>query len=285
VGAGLALPGSLIAAGRRVDEHSWALLSDTHLDADRELISHDVNMVANFEAAAAAVCAHKRLPAAALICGDLAFTTGESGDYTTVEQLLRPMRAAGMPLYLTLGNHDNRDNFWAALTEAKAAMRPVTDHQTALVHSPRANWFILDSLEKTNSTPGLLGNEQCSWLARALDANNDKPALIVAHHNLYLTGDPQNGMKDSDRLLEIIRPRKQVKAYIFGHTHDWGIWPDQSGIHLVNLPPTAYVFTKGRPSGWVHASLERHGARLQLHSLDPHHPQAGQVAELKWRNG
>jgi Icc protein len=283
--AGLALPGNLFAAGRRVDEHSWALISDSHLAADREQISHDVNMAANFEAAATAVRSLKRLPAAALICGDLAFTTGEFGDYTTVEQLLRPLRATGMPLYLTLGNHDNRENFWVALTDAKAATRPVADHQTALVRSPRANWFILDSLEKTNSTPGLLGNEQLSWLARALDENKDKPALVVAHHNLNLTGDSKNAMKDSDRLLEIIRPRKQVKAYIFGHTHDWGIWPDQSGIHFVNLPPTAYVFTQGRPSGWVQASLERHGVRLQLHSLDPHHPQAGRVAELKWRAG
>ena len=26
-----------------------------------------------------------------------------------------------------------------------------------------------------------------------------------------------------------------------------------SGIHLINLPPTAYVFEEGKPSGWVRA--------------------------------
>ena len=279
----MVLPGRLMAATRRVDEHSWALLSDTHLAADQQQVSHGVNMTANFQAATTGVCALKRLPAAALVCGDLAFTLGEPGDYTVVEQLLRPLRTAGLPLHLTLGNHDDRDHFWAALTDAKTAARPLADHQAGLVRSPRANWFILDSLEKTNSTPGLIGEEQRSWLARALDENQDKPALIFAHHNLSLTGDPKSAMKDSDQLLQIIRPRKQVKAYIFGHTHDWGTWEDVSGIHLVNLPPTAYVFTPGRPSGWVQASLERRGIRLELHCLDPRHPQAGQVVDLKWR--
>jgi len=113
---------------------------------------------------------------------------------------------------------------------------------------PARQLVVLDSLEATNSTPGLLGEEQRAWLARALDENSDKPALVVVHHNLTPPGDSNPSLKDSEQLLEIIRPRRHVKAYIFGHTHDWGIKQDASGIHLVNLPPTAYVFTEGKPA-------------------------------------
>jgi Icc protein len=284
-GAGLLLAPNLFAAGRKIDPHSWALLSDIHLAADREKVSRGTNMAKNFQAAVLGVCALKHTPCAALISGDLAFNTGESGDYALVTELLQPIREAGMPVHLTLGNHDDRSHFWDALTEAKAAVRPVADRQAVLLRSPRANWFVLDSLEKTNSTPGLLGDEQRAWLARALDENPDKPALVVVHHNSLLMGDAKLALKDSEQLFEIIRPRKQVKAYIFGHTHDWGTTQDVSGIHLVNLPPTAYVFTEGKPNGWVHATLERHGARLELHCLDHHHPAQGQVVKLKWRAG
>jgi Icc protein len=284
-GAGLLLGPDLFAASRKIDTHCWALISDIHLAADRQKIARGTNMADNFKAAVLEVCALKRTPSAVLISGDLAFNTGESGDYAVVTKMLQPLREAGMPVHLMLGNHDNRDHFWETLTEAKAAARPVVDRQTALLRCPRANWFVLDSLEKTNSTPGLLGDEQLAWLARALDENKDKPALVVVHHNSLFAGDPKLALKDSDQLFEIIRPRKQVKAYIFGHTHNWEIKQDVSGIHLVNLPPTAYVFTEGKPNGWVHATLQRHGARLELHCLDQHHPAQGQVVDLKWRAG
>ena len=40
-------------------------------------------------------------------------------------------------------------------------------------------------------------------------------------------------------------------AYIYGHTHNWKVESDTSGIHLINLPPVSYVFREGEPSGWV----------------------------------
>lgn len=91
------------------------------------------------------------------------------------------------------------------------------------------------------------------------------------------------GLKDTLALLEVIRPRKQVKAYIFGHTHHWNVEQDSSGIHLINLPPVGYVFREVEPSGWVHAQLEKSAMRLEFHSIDPKHKANGQVLELAWR--
>ena len=187
-----------------------------------------------------------------------------------------------MPVHLALGNHDHRERFWEALQAEKAASRPLADRQTALLSTPQTNWFVLDSLESTLSTPGLLGQEQLDWLAKALDANPDKPALILVHHNPGKIGSV-SGLRDTDALFAVIRPRKQVKAYIFGHTHVWHVQPDVSGIHLVNLPPVAYVFSEGEPAGWVHATTERKGMRLELRCIDPKHKAHGQVVKLNWR--
>jgi hypothetical protein len=91
------------------------------------------------------------------------------------------------------------------------------------------------------------------------------------------------GLRDTQELFEVIRPRRQVKAYIYGHTHTWKIEKDQSGLHLINLPPVAYVFHAGDPSGWVHATTREDGLKLQLHCLDKAHKLNGQVTELTWR--
>jgi 3',5'-cyclic AMP phosphodiesterase CpdA len=140
---------------------------------------------------------------------------------------------------------------------------------------------VLDSLDKTLSTPGVLGPEQLGWLAKTLDANPDKPALVMIHHNPGIAGNI--GLIDTVALFEVIRPRKQVKAYIYGHTHTWKVEQDNTGLHLINLPPVSYVFHEGDPAGWVHATLQKNGLRLELRCIDTAHPSHGQVHNLTWR--
>jgi Icc protein len=70
---------------------------------------------------------------------------------------------------------------------------------------------------------------------------------------------------------------------IYGHTHDWHLRQDKSGIHLINLPPTAYVFEEGKPSGWVRAALADDQMQIELRCVNPKHPQNGERKTLKWR--
>lgn len=280
-GTGLALSPGLLAVAKRTDPNSWALLSDIHLAADRGLVARGINMTDHFTTVSRELLALPKRPAGVFINGDCAYNSGQKGDYGQVANLLEPIRQGQMPVHLALGNHDNRDRFWEALQEEKAAQRPLADRQVALLSTPRTNWFMLDSLETTLSTPGLLGEEQLSWLARALDANPGKPALVLLHHNPGLSGNM--GLKDTAALFEVLRPRKQVKAYIFGHTHAWNVGQDESGIHLINLPSVAYVFSPGQPAGWVHATLERKGVQLELRCVDPLHKAHGQIVKLQWR--
>jgi len=280
-GAGLALSRDLFAATKKTDSDFWALLSDTHLAADHKQLGNGINMAEHFKQVSLDLLSLPKRPAGVFITGDCAFNRGEMGDYVTLTQMLEPMRKEGMPIHLALGNHDHRERFWQALQEEKAAKRPLADRQVALLSTRHANWFILDSLETTLSTPGLLCREQLDWLASALDANTEKPALVLVHHNPGLSGNL--GLKDTAAFFEIIRPRRQVKAYIYGHTHSWKVEKDRSGIHFINLPPVAYVFREGEPSGWVRATLQSDSMRLELRCLDIEHKAHGQIANLKWR--
>jgi 3',5'-cyclic AMP phosphodiesterase CpdA len=271
----------LLAAGRKTDPHSWALLADTHLAANRSQLGRGINMTDHFTTVSTELLALPQRPAGVFIAGDCAFNSGETGDYAVLAELLKPIRADQLPVHLALGNHDQREHFWQALEQEGTAKRPLKEKQAALISTARVNWFMLDSLEKTLSTPGLLGPDQLQWLAEALDANRRKPAIVLVHHNPGLNG--QMGLKDTLAFYQVIRPRKQVKAYIYGHTHKWTVEREESGMHLINLPPVAYIFREGDPAGWVHARVERDGMNLQLNCLDKAHPQHQQVVDLKWR--
>jgi len=281
-GTGMLLTPGLFAAPRRKDANAWVFFADPHIAGDAAKIARTINMAEHLTVACKEVVGLAQRPGGVFVVGDCAYNKGEPEDYQQFTGLLEPLRRAGLPLHLALGNHDQREPFRAALPPNETAKRPVADKQVALVKSANVNWFVLDSLETTLSTPGLLGDAQLAWLAKALDANRRKPAVVVLHHNPG-TLENVSGLKDTEALLEIIRPRQQVKAWIFGHTHVWRVRADSSGIHFVNLPPVAYIFHPGDPAGWVHATMRRDGMKLELRCLDASHPDHGQVVDLKWR--
>ena len=221
-------------------------------------------------------------PAGVFVMGDCAWNTGEAGDYSTFTSLMEPIRSAPLPVHLLLGNHDHRERFWAALEKEKAAKRPVKDRQVGLLKSARVNWFMLDSLETTNATRGLIGPQQLEWLGKTLDQNPRTPAIVLVHHNPD-SSEKSIGLKDTEDFLGVIRPRRHVKACLFGHTHNWGVTEDSSGIHLINLPPTGYLFTEGKPNGWVRAQVEADGMKLELRCIIQTRKDHGQLVNLKWR--
>ena len=72
------------------------------------------------------------------------------------------------------------------------------------------------------------------------------------------------GLKDTVAFFEAIRPRTQVKAFIFGHTHTWNIQRDTSGLHLVNL---TFLAVAGYPLNWAAGVLQWTLPALLLNTL------------------
>ena len=282
-GAGLLTFPSLRAAEGGADPDLWALLSDTHIAADRAAMKSGINMTDHLVAAVRGVGALASRPAGVFVNGDCAVLKGLTEDYATFTALITPLREAGLPLHLTLGNHDDRDIFWASLKNARPAAPALASRHVSIVEGARANWFLLDSLDEVNKTPGVLGDEQRAWLAKALDAHTAKPALVMVHHHPFTPGPGKvPGLTDTAELLAILLPRRHVKALFFGHTHTWR-FTEKDGLHLVNLPAVAYPFAATEATGWVDAKLTEKGASLTLHAHDTKNPAHGKVTELAWR--
>ncbi|NLT71773.1 MAG: hypothetical protein GXX91_13940 [Verrucomicrobiaceae bacterium] len=271
---------------------TWALLSDTHIDLDPAKISRQgVNMAENLRRVVAEVLAEKEPLSGVILNGDCAFNNGQAGDYTLLLDLFDPLAKAGIPLHFTLGNHDDREVFRDSLGKTAGSPALAAKH-CSLLETPLANLILLDSLRHVNKVEGEIGAEQLAWLGEILRAAPDKPAIVIAHH--YPQAPPSEtavegkksrvtGLVDTEPFLELLRTHRSVKAYLYGHSHNWRSKDGADGLHEVNLPPTAYVFDETRPNGWVRATLSAAGMALELRALDPAHPEHGKVTEFKWR--
>ena len=280
--AGIFYLPALAAARKPVTPNRFAMLADTHIRVDREELSRGLIGAPGISAAGhlqeniRQILAQPEQPVAAIICGDCAFLYGKPGDYAVLSELLLPLRKAGVPIYLILGNHDNRHAFWKAFPKQKVGIVPLTEEEKHLkvVSTPEVNLLLLDSLIKTNYEPGSLGDKQLQWVDQKLKTLKDKPLVFMAHHH-------PSDIKDYAKFLKIANSHPQAKAFFYGHLHEW--YQKQDGkIWEISLPASAYVFDDRQPSGWVDSQFHKDGVKLTLHTIDKKHPKQGEVVELAW---
>ncbi len=274
-----------------IDPHRFAFLSDTHIMANPTAVARGINMADHLRQVVAEIAAQTTKPGGVVVNGDLA-TDGSpptAGAYRYLAQLLLPLSNLGIPIHMTMGNCDRRSLFADTLTAMLPRTPPVAGRLVNVLKTERANFFLLDSLYNTERTvtEGDLGRKQIGWLTRALDNHVEKPAIVICHHNVNQPEAKSDtaqkgGLRDGAALVDALLPRKHVKAFIFGHTHEWRHW-ELDGIHFINLPTTAYIFDPDEPRGWVDVRLEKRGMSLMLESLDKTHPKHGEKFVLRWR--
>jgi Icc protein len=151
------------AADKMLSTESWVLFSDTHILTDPKAEARGVIMGDNLSRCANQVLKLGSKPFGVLVNGDCAYLKGEASDYSTFISLIDPLRDAGIPVHCTLGNHDDRKNFTAAMAGVQDP-RPVEGKHVSVLSSATMNWVLLDTLDQVNKTPGLLGDLQLAWL-------------------------------------------------------------------------------------------------------------------------
>jgi 3',5'-cyclic-AMP phosphodiesterase len=216
-------------------------------------------------------------PDGVILNGDAASREGLIADYQELKTLLEPVSRVA-PVYIGLGNHDHRGNFSAVFTSAPGVDAHVPDHHVVIIEESSLQFIVLDSLLYVNKAAGLLGKQQRAWLTDYLTTNSEKTTILFVHHTL---GDGDGELLDANRLFEIIRPHRQVKAIFYGHSHAWRISEEQ-GVKLINLPALGYNFSETQPVGWVDARFRRDGVDLILHAIAGNRAQDGQVSKILW---
>ncbi|MDF1754374.1 MAG: metallophosphoesterase [Verrucomicrobiales bacterium] len=265
----------------------YALMSDTHIDADPMKEARGAVMGDNLRAVVDEILKEPTKPEFALINGDCAYLKGLKEDYATLRPLVQPLLDAGVPVHLTMGNHDDRGPFFELFPEANADAETVKDRHITVIESKDANWILIDTLQIVNNVTGEIGQEQREWISATIDDLGDKPVILVGHH--YLQPMPEgateriSGLADTAEFMGILESKPQIKAYIYGHSHSYGFKEVSGGIHLINQPPVAYVFNQSRPNGWLRAELSGDSLSLKLNTLDKAHELSGDTKMLSWR--
>lgn len=261
-------------AAAEADLH-LALISDTHVPADKVNGHRGFNPWDNLRKIVPDIESAK--PQGVLLSGDAARLEGLPGDYEAVKELLAPL-AAKRPVYIGLGNHDDRANFAKAFPNPAGAAQAVKDKHIMVVEHPLLRIVILDSLLYVNKSAGLLGAAQRAWLSQFLAAHRDKPVMIFVHHTL---GENDGDLADAPRFFDILKPHRQVKAVFFGHSHVWEI-KERQGIQLINLPAVGYNFRDQDPVGWVEARFGAKQAELTLHAFAGNRAEDGKKFMVPW---
>jgi 3',5'-cyclic AMP phosphodiesterase CpdA len=263
------------AADASRGELHLALLSDTHVPGDRVNGHRGMNPWENLRVAAPQVAAAR--PQGVVICGDVARLDGRPEDYRELRALLEPV-AAVAPVYVGLGNHDDRRRFREAFADPPGRLAPVEKKHVTVVEHEAVRVVVLDSLLYVNQVAGLLGKGQREWLAAWLPTVADRPLVLFVHHP---PTDEDGDLLDGDRLLEILRVNRHVKALFHGHAHVWRMGR-RDGLHVVGLPALGYSFDDAQPVGWVDARLHPDGASLTLRAVAGNRAEDGKTTVLEW---
>lgn len=276
-GAAVLFAGCRTSAARTAagPELHLALLSDTHVPADRTEAYRGFKPWENLKAAAPQIVAAR--PEGVILCGDAARLEGKVEDYQEVRRLLEPV-AAVAPVYLGLGNHDDRANFRKVFAVPSGTLAEAGGKHITVIEHAAVRAIVLDSLLYVNQTAGLLGKAQREWLQNQLPKLSDRPVVLFVHHTL---GENDGELLDADKLFALVRPHRHVRAIFFGHSHVWALLRRER-LNLINLPAVGYNFNDQQPVGWVDARFRRDGVSLTLRALAGNRTDDGRTTFVAW---
>lgn len=148
-----------------------------------------------------------------LIVGDLT----HHGRIAQYERLKAALADAPIPVHLTLGNHDRRDEFREVFGGTGFAQESVDLHGLRLI--------LLDTLDgppyPEKHHAGRLCEDRLAWLETELAAS-EVPAILAFHHPPYDVGFPgMDAIKlmNADDLARVIETSGKVAHLINGHVH------------------------------------------------------------------
>jgi len=252
----------------------WAFLSDTHIAADPDNHYRGFYPYRNLQEITSQL--GYDLPEGLVVTGDLARLKGQPEAYANVKTLLTPL-VEKRPVYLGLGNHDNREDFFRTFGDSRGSGETVNNKHVVVADAGPVRLIILDTLLHINRMPGMLGWPQRAWLETYLRTCDDRPTILFLHHT------PKVDLLDTGRLFRIIGPMAKVKAVVHGHTHRFR-FSQYKGIHVVNVPAAGFNLGDSQPVGWMEAKLTSGGGEFLLHAMGGNRRLDGVTTKLAWRS-
>lgn len=183
-----------------------------------------------------------------LVSGDLS-ENAEDAEYEQVRELLASLE---VPLFVLPGNHDDRAALRRHFDVPGVGGEPV--RYAADLGGLR---LVVMDTTRPGEDPGVLDEEQLSWLDAELAAEPEAPTVIAMHHPPLVTGIPaldETGLPTEDRraLAAVVERHAQVRRIVAGHVHR-AITGELAGRAVLAAPST-----------YMQARLDLSSAALQI---------------------
>ncbi len=194
---------------------NFAHLSDTHLNHDgKEGFLHN-NTTDNLRKAFDRLQGLPQKMDFVVITGDVAHE-GDEEDYRFIRELLDEyQQKLGVPILVTLGNHDNRQAFYKGYLgiESDEPYKKSADIGGLRV-------IVLDSKVGVHDVGGTIGEAQLAWLREELKTPAERGTVIAFHHPPDHTVLPmdEHCLTNGVELLSAIEGT-DVIGILTGHTH------------------------------------------------------------------
>lgn len=190
----------------------FIVMSDLHLVGEGE-VSMTLDTAARLEQAVEAVNARYGDADFCILAGDLA-DHGEVGAYQRLQAIIARL---SVPIVITLGNHDDRPTFLSVFGNEHAAETGKVDK---VIDAKGYRVIILDSSEP-GRVDGVLTDLQIDWLRARLSEAQDRPVVVVLHHNanaLHIASDDIR-MKEPTAFIHALKTHPDIRQVIAGHVH------------------------------------------------------------------
>lgn len=235
-------------------------ISDPHVVEEGALAYGRIDTPLLLERCVRAIGTLPRVPDAIVATGDLT-EHGTGAEYGLLAELLAPL---AMPVFLLVGNHDDRD----ALRRAFAQHRYLSGEDGFVQYVVEDFPVRLVALDTV--VPGADGGALCArrlqWLERTLAASA-RPTIVAQHHPPFATGlavMDRMGLAQPHAEAAVIGRHPQVERVLCGHVHR-GSCARFAGTIASTCPSTAHqLLADLSPEATLRFSAEPAGFQLHL---------------------
>jgi 3',5'-cyclic AMP phosphodiesterase CpdA len=224
--------------------------TDTHIMAGGVHPPTQVDTAACLQQVIGVLNALEPRPAFAVIGGDLvspslldrskALTPEDyAPSYLLFQDLLRPLQS---PVYMLLGNNDNRHAFHRVMQTAAAP--PDAPYHYGFDH--QGYHFVLLDSHQPGQSWGRIDAAQLTWLHEDLTAHRGQPTFVFLHHQPWPLGIPWMdalGLQNGEELVNVLRQYPEVRWMICGHVH-MDHMVQREGLTMLTTPSTCYQARK-----------------------------------------
>lgn len=148
---------------------------------------------------------------AVMVSGDLT-EDSTAEDYCLLRKELE-RRFPGIPLAVTLGNHDDK----AAFYEGWLGQEPVNEPRHHIVRIGSTSLLVLDS-SRQGKFNGIIDSACCRWLRQAAAKEEGRTLLLMTHHHLLADQAAFSACQPDPAFPALLR-ELGISAVFCGHTH------------------------------------------------------------------